>query len=54
MYFVMKIASNNQWYWVLKAANHEPIAVSETYYNRADCLHAIHLVQSSSGAKIYE
>jgi len=34
-YYVIDKASNGQWYWVLKAPNHETIVVSETYVARA-------------------
>ena len=41
---------NTQWRWRLKSANHEPIASGESYYNKADCLHAIELIR---GANLY-
>ena len=46
---------NGEWRWHLKAANHEKIATSgEGYKNKADALHAIELVKSSSHALVEE
>ncbi|MBH9993858.1 MULTISPECIES: DUF1508 domain-containing protein [Bartonella] len=46
---------NGEWRWHLKAANHEKIATSgEGYKNKADALHAIDLVKSSSHAPVEE
>ena len=42
------------WNWRLRAGNNEIIARGEAYYNRADCIHAVRLVQSSSNAPIYD
>ncbi|MES2040066.1 MAG: DUF1508 domain-containing protein [Pseudomonadota bacterium] len=39
-----------QWRWRLKAANHEIIASGESYYNKADCQHAINLVKSTNAS----
>jgi uncharacterized protein len=36
------------WYWHLQATNHEIIAAGEGYKNKADCLNAISLIQSTS------
>ena len=48
-------SSNGEWYWHLKAANHEKIAASgEGYKNKADALHAIDLVKSSYNAPVEE
>jgi len=45
----------NQWRWRLLAGNNRIIANSgEGYYNEADCLHAINLVQGSSAAPVYK
>ncbi len=44
-----------EWRWRLKAANNEIIAVSgEGYRNKADCLHGIDLVKSSTNAEVQE
>jgi len=52
-YYVYKDAAGH-WRWRLTAANNRIIADSgESYYNRTDCLHAINLVKSSSGAPVY-
>lgn len=45
-------AQNGHWYWHLKAANGEKIAQGEGYVNKADCLHAIGLVKSSTNAPV--
>lgn len=48
-------SSQSQWRWRLLAANNRIIAHSgESYWNKADCLAAIQLVQGSSLAPIYE
>ena len=47
--------AKKQWRWRLKAKNGQIIAVSgEGYFNRADCIHAIELVKSSSTAPVKE
>lgn len=44
--FDMKKDSKSEWYWVLNAANGEPLARStDGYKNRQDCLHCIALVR---------
>ncbi|WP_136449825.1 YegP family protein, partial [Haemophilus influenzae] len=48
MYFQIFKGVNNQWYWRLKAANHEIIAVSEGYTTKQNCLHCIHLVMDTN------
>ena len=46
---------NNQWYWRLKAANGQIIAIGgEGYVNKADAKHGIELVKSSSLAPVVE
>lgn len=48
MYFTYwQSKKNQQWYWNLKAGNHEIIAQGEGYHNKSDCLHAIGLVQNT-------
>lgn len=42
------------WRWRLRAANSEIIAFGESYYNKADCMHAITLVQQSRSAPVYD
>lgn len=34
MYFVIRKATNNQFYFVLKSANNEVVATSETYVSK--------------------
>ena len=46
---------SGQWRWTLYASNYKKIANSgESYWNKADCLHAIGLVKGSSGAPVTE
>jgi uncharacterized protein YegP (UPF0339 family) len=51
-YEYWKSASNNNWYWHLKAANGEKIAQGEGYTTEQGCLNAIALVKSSSSASV--
>ena len=52
VYYVYQDALRH-WRWYLKAANGRKIADSgEGYYNEDDCIHAINLVASSTGAPI--
>ena len=45
---------SGHWYWIYYAGNKEEIArSSESYINRKDCLHSIHLVQASADDPIY-
>ena len=53
MYFTL-YKSGTQWRWRLQAANHKIIASGESYYNKADCLHAIGLMRGTSNVPIYE
>ncbi len=44
-----------QWRWRLVAGNNRIIANSgESYWNKADCLHAIDLVKGSTNTAVYE
>ncbi|MGC6247198.1 YegP family protein [Bisgaard Taxon 45] len=55
MYFQIFQGVNGQWYWRLKAANHETIAASEGYTTRQNCLHCIGLVMDTTrNTSIYE
>lgn len=51
MHFVLfQSSKNSQWYWQLRAANHEPIADgAEGYVHRQGALHGIELVKSVTG-----
>jgi uncharacterized protein YegP (UPF0339 family) len=51
-YEYWKSSNNGNWYWHLKAANGERIAQGEGYTAEQNCLHAISLVKSSSGAPV--
>lgn len=55
MYYEMwQNQQNKNWYWHLKAANHQILASGEGYQNKADCAYAIGLVKSSYSAPVYE
>ena len=55
MYYRMYKDARQEWRWTLRAANHEPIAVSsESYKNKEDCRHSITLVKQSVDAPIME
>jgi uncharacterized protein YegP (UPF0339 family) len=43
-------STTGEWRWRLRGTNHEPIASGESYPNKADCLHAIALVKSTTAA----
>ena len=44
-------AVNGQYYFVLRAANHEVVGVSETYKNKADAKKGVEAVQHAVGCK---
>lgn len=55
MYYLLYKDAQGHWRWSLFAANRRNIANSgEWYHNRADCLHAINLVKSTSNAPVHE
>lgn len=54
MYFRIYQDTDKQWRWRLRAANHEIIANGESYWNKADCLHAISLVKASYNAPVHD
>jgi len=55
MYFVLFQDSRFEWRWTLKAANHEPVAMSsEGYTTKFNCRRSIALVKGASGAPICE
>lgn len=46
--------AKGEWYWVYYAKNGEAISrSSESYINRGDCTHSIHLMQKSGSDPIY-
>lgn len=54
MYFIL-YQEGQQWRWTLYAANNRKIANGgESYWNKADCLHAISLVRGSGSAPTVE
>lgn len=51
MYFEIVRNQQGQYYWHLKAANHQVVAYSgETYVAKQSCLYALNLVRQQSGA----
>lgn len=46
MYFVIRKASDNQFYFVIKAANHEVVATSETYYTKQSAKKTISAIKN--------
>lgn len=45
MYFVIRKSSNNQFYFVIKADNHEVVATSETYYFKDSAIRTIESIK---------
>ena len=55
MVYYIYVDRTGKWRWYLSSANHRKIAKSsESYLNKADCLHAISLVQGSRRATIWQ
>lgn len=51
--FEIKKSENDQFYFVLKAPNHEVVLTSETYTTKQNAQHGIQAVQShATGAQI--
>lgn len=51
MYFILFKDAAGQWRWNINSANHKIIAMSsESYINRQDALHGIHLVKNGAAA----
>jgi uncharacterized protein YegP (UPF0339 family) len=48
-----KYLSDGQWRWRLRAANHQIISSGESYWNEADCDHAINLNKGSAVAPVH-
>ncbi|HEY4284816.1 MAG TPA: YegP family protein [Chthoniobacterales bacterium] len=53
MYFQIFQATNGNWYWHLKSANHEIVANGEGYSTKQGAEHAVALVKSSYNAPVY-
>jgi len=52
-YFEVRKATNGQFFFRFRGANHETIVVSETYTTRSSCDHAISLLRTyAPGASI--
>lgn len=47
MYFVIYKSSNNQYYFVIKGANHEVVATSETYILKSSAKKTIESIKNS-------
>lgn len=55
MYFVIEKAKNDQFYFVIKADNHEPLCNSETYTTKQSAKNAISVIQKGAAdAKIVD
>ncbi|EIL87233.1 YegP family protein, partial [Rhodanobacter spathiphylli] len=56
MYFYLfKSTANNQWYFNIRAANHERIASSEGYHNKQDAINTINVIRRGAAtAGIYD
>ncbi len=44
------LSAPTEWRWRLRASNGEIIASGESYVHKADCMHAINLVKTTSSA----
>lgn len=54
-FFLFKSTNNNQWYFNIRAANHERIAASEGYINKQDAVNTINLIRKgAASAGIYD
>ncbi len=49
-----KYKDAGQWRWRLRGGNHEIISSGESYWNEADCDHAISLNKSSMSAPVHK
>ena len=55
MYYIIFKDRLGQWRWTLRAANHEPIAMSsESYVRKSDAEHGISLTKLSANAPVRE
>lgn len=54
MYFQVWQGKDKNWYWHLRAGNHEIVAHGEGYASKQGALNAIDIVKASSGAKVEE
>lgn len=50
MYFEIYRSSNNQYYFNIKGANHEPLASSETYTAKASAQNAINVIKAGAAS----
>ena len=53
-YWVIKRTKNKEWYFVLKAGNHQTLLTSETYHNRGDALRGIDSIRRNASGIIKE
>jgi len=47
--FPVRKASNGQFYFTVVASNGKTLATSETYWNKADAVHAASLIKGEAG-----
>ena len=48
MYFIISKSNNNQYYFKIKADNHETLCHSETYVHKSDAQHAVDLIKNDA------
>jgi len=54
-FYLYKSTANSQWYFSIRAANHERIAQSEGYHNKQDALNTINLIRrTASTARVFD
>lgn len=56
MQFELRHAQGQQqWYWLIRAANGQVLATSETYWNRQDAINAVESVKkNAANAPFYD
>ena len=55
MYYTIHKDNRGEYYWLLRAANHETIArSSESHPRRATCERSIELTRGSANAPVYD
>jgi uncharacterized protein YegP (UPF0339 family) len=50
MRFVIRRASNSQYYFTIEGGNYEKMATSETYASKSSAQHAIKVIQGGAGS----
>lgn len=48
-------SGQQKWYWLIRAANSQVLATSETYWNRQDAINAVNSVKrNAADAEFYD